>query len=128
VPVGALLGLLIVLIVLAMIASLQAVGVMLSLGLMVLPAATVYLLSDQYGLLPWAGGLLGSVGALAGLGISYFLDMPSGPVIIMLLGMIFLTAYLFSPRYGALVSRFHRRHLHEESLERWRKGSNKPQS
>ena len=66
-----LLGTLIILIVLTMIASLQAVGVLLSLGLMVLPAATVYLLTDSYALLPWASGLLGIAGALVGLVISF---------------------------------------------------------
>ena len=45
--VGLLLGLLIILIVLAMVSSLQAIGVLLSLGLLVLPAATIYLLSRR---------------------------------------------------------------------------------
>jgi len=119
-----LLGTLIILIVLTMIASLQAVGVLLSLGLMVLPAATVYLLTDSYALLPWASGLLGIAGALVGLVISFQANVPSGPAIVMVLGVAFLGAYLFGPRYGVLTSRFRKRHLHEESLERWdhRKG------
>ena len=119
VPVGFILGTLIILIVLTMIASLQAVGVLLSLGLMVLPAATVYLLTDRYALLPWASGLLGTAGALVGLVISFQANIPSGPAIVMVLGVAFLGAYLFGPRYGVLTQRFRKRHLHEESLERW---------
>lgn len=119
VPVGFVLGTLIVLIVLTMIASLQAVGVLLSLGLMVLPAATVYLLTDRYALLPWASGALGTVGALVGLVISFRANIPSGPAIVMVLGVLFLGAYLFGPRYGVLTPRFRKRHLHEESLRRW---------
>lgn len=122
VPVGGLLGLLVVLIVLTMIASLQAVGVLLSLGLMVLPAATVYLLSDRYGILPWAGGLLGSVGAVAGLLISFHANVPSGPAIVVVLGTSFLAAYFFGPRYGLLASHRHARHMHDESLKRWKDG------
>ena len=53
VPVARLNYLLTTLIILAMIASLQAVGVVLSVGLLVLPAATVYLLSDSYRALSW---------------------------------------------------------------------------
>ena len=59
-----LLGMLILSIVLAMVSFLQAVGVLLSLGLL---------------------------------------------------------SYLFSPRYGIISRHFKRRHLHEESLERWEK-------
>jgi len=32
-----------------------------------------------------------------------------------------LLSYLFSPRYGIISRHIKRRHLHEESLERWEK-------
>ncbi len=120
VRVNALLGLLIVLIVLTMVSSLQAVGVLLSLGLMILPAATIYLLSDSYATLSWGGGFLGMFGGLAGLLLSFWANIPSGPAIVLVLGILFLAAYLFGPKYGVLTSRFGKRHLHEESLERWK--------
>jgi len=119
VRVGLLLALLIVLIVLTMVSSLQAIGVLLSLGLMVLPAATIYLLSDSYNKLPWAGGFLGAFGAIAGLLLSFWANIPSGPAIVMVLGACFLAAYLFSPKYGIISNRLRRKHLHEESLQRW---------
>jgi len=117
--VGWLLGLLIVLIVLTMVSSLQAVGVLLSLGLMILPAATIYLVSDSYSAISWGGGLLGMTGAIAGLLLSFWANIPSGPAIVLVLGSVFLAAYLFSPKYGVISSRFRKRHLHEESLQRW---------
>lgn len=119
VRVGLLLALLIVLIVLTMVSSLQAIGVLLSLGLMVLPAATIYLLSDSYNKQPWASGFLGAAGAIAGLLLSFWANIPSGPAIVMVLGTCFLGAYLFSPKYGVITSRLRKRHLHEESLRRW---------
>ena len=119
VRVDALLGWLIVLIVLTMVSSLQAVGVLLSLGLMILPAATVYLLTDSYSSLAVRSGALGMAGAVAGLLVSYWTNIPSGPAIIMVLGLVFLLAYLFSPKYGIIAARWRKRHLHEESLERW---------
>lgn len=121
VPVDALLAGLIVLIVLTMIASLQAIGVLLSLGLMILPAASVYLISDRYAVLPWAGGVLGALGAVVGLLISFHANVPSGPAIVMVLGLVFVLAYLFSPTYGVLSTRLRKKHLHEESLKRWEK-------
>ena len=120
VPVGVIMAGLVALVVLAMLASLQAVGVLLSLGLMVLPAATVYLISDNYGRLPWMGGVLGAAGAAVGLLVSYQTDIPSGPAIVMTLGVVFLLACLLSPRYGILNRRFRKSHFHEESLKRWK--------
>jgi hypothetical protein len=40
---------------------------------------------------------------------------------VLILGLFFLLAYLFSPRYGIISRHFKRRHLHDESLERWEK-------
>lgn len=119
VPVDRLLVLLVVLIVLTMVSSLQAVGVLLSLGLMILPAATVYLLSDSYAMMSWGSGALGLGGAFSGLMLSYWANIPSGPAIVMVLGTLFVAACLFSPKYGILSRRLRKRHLHEESLRRW---------
>lgn len=110
-------------IVLAMISALQAVGVVLALGLLIAPAATIYLLSDRFEWLFWGGGLLGALGSCAGLLISYWFNIPSGPTIALLLGAIFAAAYLFGPRYGILPRIWRRkRHFHAESLERWGEG------
>ena len=113
--VGLLLGCLVVLIVLAMVSSLQAVGVLLSLGLLVLPAATIYLLWDSCSAMSWGGGVIGVVGAVAGLLISFWTNIPSGPAIVMVLGTLFSAAFLFGPNTGRFAM-LHRRHLHEESL------------
>ena len=121
VPVARLNYLLITLIVLAMIASLQAVGVVLSVGLLVLPAATVYLLSDSYRALSWYGGMLGAAGACAGLLLSYWTDIPSGPAIVLVLGACFVAALVFGPRYGVLARFLGPHHLHGASLARWGK-------
>ncbi|MDD5198265.1 MAG: metal ABC transporter permease [Terrimicrobiaceae bacterium] len=106
--------------VLSMISSLQAVGVVLALGMLVAPAATVYLFSDSFSVLFWGGGLLGMSGSCLGLAVSYWLNLPSGACIVLLLGLIFLVALLLSPKYGVLPRLFRRRHFHEQSLERWK--------
>lgn len=120
VPVTRLLYLLMILMVLAMISSLQAVGVVLSLGLLVLPGATIYLWCDSFDAMAWGGGLLGMVGSCAGLLISYWANIGSGPAIVLVLGAFLMLSYLFSPRYGVLIRLFKPRHWHDESLARWR--------
>lgn len=102
------------LLVLSMIASLQAVGVILALGMLIAPAATVYLCSDSFAAMFWGGGVIGMLGSCAGLFVSYWLNLPSGACIVLMLGLIFFLAYLFSPRYGALPKLLQRRrHFHE---------------
>jgi ABC-type Mn2+/Zn2+ transport system permease subunit len=113
-PVTALNYLMLSLLVLVMISSLQAVGVILALGLLVAPAATMYLLSDSASALFWGGGFIGLLGSCAGLLISYWTDLPSGACIVLVLGFIFCAAYLGSPRYGLLRRWFRKPHFHED--------------
>lgn len=110
---------LVVALVLTLVSSLQAVGVILLLGLLISPAATVYLLCDSYPALLWGGGALGVCGAVSGLWLSYWLGLPSGACIVLVLGLMFCLAYLLSPRYGLLPKLWRARHFHQESLARW---------
>lgn len=110
---------LLTLIVMALVASLQAVGVLLSLGLLILPAATAYLMTDSFSRMLWGSAVLGLAGAMAGLLLSFLANIPSGPCIVLVLAVFLGIAYLFSPRHGVLSRFFKGRHLHEESLRRW---------
>jgi ABC-type Mn2+/Zn2+ transport system permease subunit len=121
--IGALNYFLIGALVLSMISSLKAVGVVLALGMLVAPAATVYLFTDSFTKLFWGGGFLGMVSSCLGLAVSYWLNLPSGACIVLLMGVIFLAALLFSPKYGVLARFVRRRHMHEQSLARWRNDS-----
>jgi manganese transport system permease protein len=121
VPVTSLRYFLMAILVLSMISSLQAVGVVLALGMLIAPAAAVYLVTDSFTVIFWAAGLLGALGSCLGLWISYIFDLPSGACIVLVLGGFFLLAYFFSPRYGLITKFVRRRHLHEESLARWRR-------
>ncbi len=105
--------------VLGLVSSLQAVGVLLSLGLLILPAATAYLLTDSFTRMLWGGAFLGLLSSVGGLFFSYYANIPSGPCIVMLLAVLLASAYLFSPRYGVITRMLRGRHLHAESLERW---------
>ena len=110
--------------VLAMISSAQAVGVILMLGLLVAPAATLYLLTDNFSTMLWGGAALGTAGSVLGLMLSYrFERVPSGAAIVLVLGVCFIAAWAFGPRYGLLARLRKRRHFHEESLSRWEHGN-----
>ncbi|MFM7181893.1 MAG: metal ABC transporter permease [Verrucomicrobiales bacterium] len=105
VPVRALNYLLFAVLIVVLVSSLQAVGCMLALGLMVTPAAIVYLLTDSTNALFWGGALIGALGSAAAVLIGWWLNIEQGPAIVLLLGLLFVTALIFSPRYGLLRTR-----------------------
>lgn len=93
------------LLILVLVSSLQAVGAFLTLGLLVAPAATVYLLTDRAELLFWGGGLIGGGGSVLAFFLSFPLGWHLGATIILVLGLLFLLAYLLSPKYGLLAKK-----------------------
>lgn len=109
VPVRAMQYLVFGMLVLALVSSLQAVGCVLSVGLLVTPAATVSLLTDKTSALFWGGGLIGGTGSLVAVILSGPLGLTPGPAIVILLGLLFILAYLFSPKYGLLSPKFFRK-------------------
>ncbi len=91
--------------ILALVTSPQAVGCILSLGLMVAPAATIYQFANSPRALLWGGALLGSITAAVAVIISNLVDIRTGAATVLLLGLQFLFAYIFSPKYGLLARR-----------------------
>ncbi len=89
-------------VVITMVASLQAVGTLLAIGLLVAPAATLYLYLDSTGVILWGGGVLGVLIAVAAVIISNVANIPTGPAMMLLLAAVFLIGFAFSPRYGLL--------------------------
>lgn len=106
VPTRAMQYLVFIMLVLALVSSLQAVGCVLSVGLLVTPAATVSLLTDKTSALFWGGGLIGGIGSIVAVLLSGYFGISPGPAIVILLGILFILAYLFSPKYGLLVPKF----------------------
>lgn len=102
VPVRFIQYLIFALLVLSLVSSLQAVGCVLSVGLLVTPAATVSLLTDRTSALFWGGGLIGGLGSVVAVLLSGKFGIAPGPSIVMVLGLLFIAAYLFSPKYGLL--------------------------
>ncbi len=85
---------------LTIIASMQAVGVLLVMALLVGPPTIAYLLVKELHEMMGLGTLIGSFSAILGIYISYPLNWPSGPTIVMVIFIFFLLALFFSPTQG----------------------------
>ncbi|MEM6912289.1 MAG: metal ABC transporter permease [Verrucomicrobiota bacterium] len=112
VPVRWLSFLLFALVIIVLISSLQAVGCILALGLLVAPAAIVYFFTDHTQALFWLGGLVGAAGASSSVFLAYWIGWPHGPTIVLVLGGWFVLAYLLSPKYGLWKRFLAPRHRH----------------
>ncbi len=93
------------LLVLMLVASLQAVGCVLSVGLLVAPAATMLLYTDKTALIFWGGGIIGALAGVFGVILSVAIDVQPGPAIVFTLGTVFILSFLLSPRHGILLKR-----------------------
>lgn len=85
-----------------LVAALQALGVVLSLGLFLLPATTAFLWTNRWGTMLAISVAVAVVGSVSGLLLSYHAGMPSGPAIIAVLGLGFLVSAVIGPHGGAL--------------------------
>ncbi|RHJ80990.1 metal ABC transporter permease [Parabacteroides sp. AM08-6] len=70
--------------------SIRLVGIMLLMSLLTLPQITVNLFTSDFKKIIWGSILIGFLGCVAGLVLSYFLNVPSGAFIILVLVVFFL--------------------------------------
>ena len=89
-----------VLLTLVTVASLQTVGVILVVSMLITPASTAYLLTNRLSMMIVLASFFGASASVIGLYISFLHNMPSGPVIALAATAIFLIAFLFSPKHG----------------------------
>lgn len=87
---------------LTIIASMQGVGVVLVVSLLVGPSITAYLLVKELHQMMILGSIFGSVGGALGIYLSYHWNVPSGATIVLVITIQFILAFLFSPSQGFL--------------------------
>lgn len=91
-----------VLLTLVTVASLQTVGVILVVSLLITPASTAYLLTNRLSTMIVLSSIFGALSSIIGIYFSYVYNLPSGPVIALAATAIFLIALIFSPKQGLL--------------------------
>ena len=87
---------------LTIIASMQAVGVILVISMLVGLALTAYLLVKELHQMMGLGALIGGIVSITGVYISYYYNIPSGPAIVLVSSVLFFLVLLFSPSQGIL--------------------------
>tara|TARA_Y100001968_G_scaffold3728_2_gene3282 strand:+ start:2264 stop:3139 length:876 start_codon:yes stop_codon:yes gene_type:complete len=84
--------------------GLQTVGIILVVAMLITPGATAYLLTDRFDRMITLAIISSIFSSLLGVYISFWLDIGTGATIVLVQTLIFLSAFLFAPRYGIFKS------------------------
>ena len=95
------------------VAALQTVGAILVIAMVITPGATAYLLTDKFKTLIKIAVALGAITGFVGVYLSYYLDGATGGIIVTLQTLLFLLAFLFSPKYGLMSQKRRKAVAHE---------------
>ena len=79
---------------LAIIGSLQSVGIILVLSMLLTPAAAAKLIMKSFTSAMVIGSVFGIIASVSGLYLSYYLDFPSGPSMALAATLIFVIAWI----------------------------------
>ena len=86
------------LLVINLVAGFHALGTLMAVGIMVLPAAAARFWVRRVGPLIGAATTIALLASVAGLLVSYHADWPTSPVIVLGLGLVYLLSMVFAPR------------------------------
>jgi len=100
-----------VLVVLNLVGGFQALGTLMAVGLMLLPAVAARFWAEGVGSLIAVAVVSAFASSTLGLLFSYYANVPSGPAIILTCGAFYLISLLVGPRGSILRQLFPRKHL-----------------
>jgi manganese/iron transport system permease protein len=86
------------LVALTIVVSLQAVGIILVVAMLITPAATAQMLTARFTSLMLTAAVIGVLSGVVGLYLSYWLDVASGATIVLVQTSFFLIALVLGPR------------------------------
>jgi zinc/manganese transport system permease protein len=100
-----------ILVVLNLVAGFQALGTLMAVGLMMLPAAAARFWAQEVWSMAAVAATIAVLSGYIGLLLSYHHDLPSGPAIILTAGMAYLLSIVLGAQDGLLVRFLPRPHL-----------------
>ncbi len=86
--------------------SLQAVGIILVVAMLITPGATAYLLSNRLSVMLFLSAFFGVFSGVVGLYFSVIFDVSSGSTIVLIASLLFGLAFFFSPKQGVVWKMF----------------------
>ncbi|PYI54013.1 metal ABC transporter permease [Paenibacillus flagellatus] len=91
------------------VASFESVGAILVVGMLIVPAATAYLLTERLGAMIAYSVLIGVASAVIGYFVAGLMDASIAGCMVTVAGALFVLAFLFSPSHGVVWKRARQR-------------------
>lgn len=88
---------------LTIVGALQAVGIILSIAMLIAPGAIAFLLTRRFSTMLVLATAIALVGSLLGVYLSFFMDSAPAPTIVLLLTLVFICAFIYSTGKAARV-------------------------
>ncbi len=92
---------------LVIVSALQAVGLILSIALVIAPGAIAHLLTDRFDRMLMVSIGVGVASSVVGVLLSFHIDAAPAPTIVVVMMSLFILAFLFAPKHGILRERNH---------------------
>jgi zinc/manganese transport system permease protein len=99
------------LVVINLVSGFHALGTLLAVGIMILPAVTARFWARDITTMTVIAAVTGAFAGYAGLLVSFYTSAPSGPAVILVAGALYVLSVLFGRVGGLLRQVFRRRHL-----------------
>ncbi len=90
---------------LVIVSALQAVGLILSIALVIAPGAIAHLLTDRFDRMLAVSIGVGVASSVVGVLLSFHIDAAPAPTIVVVMMSLFIAAFLFAPKHGILRDR-----------------------
>lgn len=95
------------------VSSLQTVGTVLVIAMLITPAATAFMLTDRLSTMIFMAAGIGALSAAIGLLFSYSYNLASGATIVLTCAVFFILAFVFSPKKGIISYKKENRDIEE---------------
>lgn len=99
------------LVVMNLVGGFHALGTLMAVGIMILPAAAARFWAKDIGGLIIVAALIALLSSITGLLLSFHYSLPSGPAIILVAGIGYACSVIFGPVGGLIVQNLPRRHF-----------------
>lgn len=99
------------LVVLNLVGGFHALGTLMAVGIMILPAAAARFWAESIGGLITAAVVTAVFSSLCGLLLSYYFSLPSGPAIILVAGIVYGVSLVIGPAHGLIARTLPRFHI-----------------
>jgi manganese/zinc/iron transport system permease protein len=97
------------------VASFESVGAILVVGMLIVPAATAYLLTERLSVMILYSVLIGITSSVVGYMVAFYLDASIAGCMVAVAGVIFVLAFLFSPSHGVVWKKRRRQQVVREA-------------